>query len=230
MQATGCDEILEPLLEHAIEYSKEISWDSEREERVGLLSLIVVAAERNVAAAHKLMTIYDSITAKIAPNLSIAHNHRLRAFEDHARGTLLVAEGNECEGGRLLEEAYDANVRFGFSWRPAFIALQLHALTKDNAWLRKAEAAAAEFPESAIGREIRRRARGSADPRLASLSPAQRRIFELICHGKSNKEISSALDITVNTVRNHVAAVLVRFGAHSRAHLAALARESALVQ
>ncbi len=229
VQATGCDEILEPLLERAIEYSTEISWESEREERVGLVSLIVVTAEHDVAAARSLMNTYDSIETNIAPNIAIAHSHRLRAMEEHARGTLLAAEGNETEGRRLLKKAYDANVGFGYSWRPAFIALQLHTLTKDGAWLHKAEAAAAELPESAIGREIRRRARGSADPRLASLSPTQRRVFELICHGKSNKEIASALKISVNTARNHVAAVLARFGAHSRAHLAAVAHESGLL-
>jgi len=229
VRATGCDEILEPLLERAIEYSKEISWDSEGEERAGLLSLIVVATGSNVAAARSLMTIYDSITTKLSQKLAIAHNRHLRAAEDHARGTVLVGEGNEREGGHLLKEAYDANVRFGFSWRPAFIALQLHMLTRDDAWLRIAEEAIAEFPESAIGREIRRRARGSADPRLASLSPAQRRVFELICHGKSNKEIASALKISVNTARNHVAAVLTRFGVQSRAQLAAVARESGLL-
>jgi DNA-binding NarL/FixJ family response regulator len=93
-------------------------------------------------------------------------------------------------------------------------------------WLRRAEEAVAEFPNSAIAREIRRRARGSTDPRLASLSPAQRRVFELICQGKANKEIADALKISVNTARNHVSAVMGRFGAHSRAHLAAVARDS----
>ena len=230
MQATGCEEILEPLLERAIEYSKELNWDSESEERIGLLSLIVVAAERNVAAAHSLLTIYDSIATRMAPNLTAAHSCRLRALEDHARGTLLVAEGNESAGERLLAKAYDVYERLGHSWRGAFIALQLHTLTKDNACLRKAEDAAAEFSESAIGREIRRRAHGAKDSRLAALSPAQRRVFELICNGKSNKEIASALKISVNTARNHVAAVLVRFSAHSRAHLAAVARESGLFQ
>ena len=159
------------------------------EERIGLLNLIVVASDRYVAAARSLMNAYDAISTRVPPGLAIAHERRLGAMASHARGTLLAAEGCKPEGERLLRETFETFSRLGFSWRNAFIALQLHALTKDDAWLRKAEAAAAEFPESAIGREIRRRARGSADPRLASLSPAQRRVFELICYGKSNKEI-----------------------------------------
>ena len=69
----------------------------------------------------------------------------------------------------------------------------------------------------------------SADPRYRSLSPAQRRVFELVCQGYSNKEIASELAISVNTARNHVAPILARFGARSRAQLGAIARESDLL-
>jgi DNA-binding CsgD family transcriptional regulator len=129
----------------------------------------------------------------------------------------------------LLKAAFSTFARLGFTWRAASVSLRLHELTGDPAWLREAQDAVRELPNSAIAREVRRRAHGGSDPRYASLSPAQRRVFELICRGKSNKEIAVALDISVNTARNHVSAVIARFGAHSRAHLAAVARDSGLV-
>jgi DNA-binding CsgD family transcriptional regulator len=150
-------------------------------------------------------------------------------MEDHARGASLAATGATDAAIPLLKAAFSTFSRLGFTWRAASVSLRLHALTGDRAWLRKAQDAVVELPSSAIAREVRRRAHGDTDPRLASLSPAQRRVFELICHGKSNKENSSALKIAVNTARNHVAAVLARFGAQSRAQLAATARESGLL-
>lgn len=229
MYATGNDEVAAPLLTRAIEYACQISWDSSGEQRVALLNLVVLAAQRDTVSARMLMNIYDGFSTVIAANLLLAHDGRLQAFVSHARGSLLRAEGNGVEAERLLRMAFNAFHDFEHAWRAASVALELHALTSDPTWLQKAESAVLEFPQSAIAREIRRRAGGAKDSRLAALSPAQRRVFELLCGGKSNKEIASALKISINTARNHVAAVLARFGAHSRAHLAAVAHESGLL-
>jgi DNA-binding CsgD family transcriptional regulator len=229
-RTTGSEDIAEAFLELAIEEACQSSWESDGEQRIGLLGLTVLAADRDEASARTLLEIYDAIKTPLWSGLALAHGSRLRAHEDHARGAYLSLWGDAKEAKFLLTRAHAAFTDFGYGWRAASIALRLHALTGDRAWLRQAEDAVAEFPDSAIAGEIRRRARGAADPRLASLSPAQRRVFEQICHGKSNKEIASALKISVNTARNHVAAVLVRFDAHSRAHLAAVARESGLLQ
>jgi DNA-binding NarL/FixJ family response regulator len=227
--ATGYDEITGPLIEQATSVALRTSWTSLGEERIGLLNLIELLADRDLAAAQALLDIYGHIQVKIGTNFAAAHGSRLQAIENHARGAVLTGQGQTEEAKRVLQQAFAAFSSFGFAWRAAAVSLRLHALTADRTWLQKAEALVAEFPDSAIAREIRRRARGSADPRLAALSPTQRRVFELICHGKSNKEIASALKISVNTARNHVAAVLVRFGVQSRAQLAAVAQESGLL-
>ncbi len=226
--AAGCEEITDPLIEQATAIALQTTWASTGEERIGLLNLIELVADRDVNAALMLLDVYEGIPAKMATSFATAHGSRLRAIENHARGAVFAAQGQIQEANRTLLQAFDAFSSFGYMWRTAAVSLRLHALTNDPSWLRRAEEAVAKFPNSAIAGEIRRRARGAADPRLAALSPAQRRVFELICHGKSNKEIASALKISVNTARNHVAAVLARFGAHSRAHLAAVAHESGL--
>jgi DNA-binding CsgD family transcriptional regulator len=227
--ATGCDEIADPLIEQTTSVARQTPWTSTGEERVSLLILIELVADRDLAAAQALLDIYQRIPLRIATSFALAHDRRLEALENHARGAVLAAQG-QTEAAKLeLQRAFETFSRFGYAWRAAAVSLRLHALTSDVVWLRRAEDAVAEFPNSAIASEIRRRARGSADPRLAALSQAQRRVFELICRGKSNKEIAAALDISVNTARNHVAAVNARFGAHSRAHLAAVARDSGLI-
>jgi DNA-binding CsgD family transcriptional regulator len=228
---TGTPEIANAWLEKAISFALQVSWETVGEERLGLLALAELAADHDPESSRSLLAIYDRIETKYDSQVVFAFDkcgHR-RAMEDHARGASLAATGATDAAIPLLKAAFSTFSRLGFTWRAASVSLRLHALTGDRAWLRKAEDAVVELPSSAIAREVRRRAHGDTDPRLASLSPAQRRVFELICHGKSNKEIASALKIAVNTARNHVAAVLARFGAQSRAQLAAAARESGLL-
>lgn len=224
--ATGCNEIADPLIEQAMNIARRTSWVSSGDVRIALPLLIVLVADRDPAAAQALLDMYERIPVKVSTKYLAAHDRRLEAFENCARGAVLAAQGQTEDAKRVLQLAFTAFSSLGFAWRTAEVSLRLHALTRDMVWLRRAEEAVAEFPNSAIAREIRRRARGSTDPRLASLSPAQRRVFELICQGKANKEIADALKISVNTARNHVSAVMGRFGAHSRAHLAAVARDS----
>jgi DNA-binding CsgD family transcriptional regulator len=230
-RVTGTPEIANAWLEKAISFAHQESWETEGEERLGLLALAELAADHDPESASSLLEIYDRIDTKYDSQVVLVldtDGHR-RAMEDHARGAALAATGATGEAIPLLKAAFSTFSRLEFTWRAASVSLRLHELTGDRAWLGKAQGAVVELPNSAIAREVRRKAHGDTDPRYASLSPAQRRVFELICRGKSNKEIAAALDISVNTARNHVAAVNARFGAHSRAHLAAVARDSGLI-
>ncbi len=230
-RAAGNEDVANAWLEKAINFTRALPWETELEERLDLLTLAELAADYDPDAARALLEKYDGIATPLHLGLALVHNDggRRQAMEDRARGAVLAATGETHEALRLLQRAYSAFSGIGFTWRAASASLCLYALTGDRTWLRKAEEAVVEFPDSAIAREVRRKAHGAANPRLASLSPTQRRVFELLCQGKSNKEIATALVISVNTARNHVAAVLARFDAHSRAHLAAVARESGLL-
>ncbi len=55
------------------------------------------------------------------------------------------------------------------------------------------------------------------------LTPRQREVVEHVARGLTNPQIADALGITINTVRNRLAAIFARIGAGSRAELVTLA-------
>jgi DNA-binding NarL/FixJ family response regulator len=65
--------------------------------------------------------------------------------------------------------------------------------------------------------------------RLHELSPREKEILARIAGGQSTGQMSSAMNITVHTVRTYVKNVLAKLGAHSRLQLAALASQDGLL-
>ena len=59
--------------------------------------------------------------------------------------------------------------------------------------------------------------------RVADLTPQQRRVFVMVAHGKSNKEIAFGLRIQEGTVKAHVSQILMKLGVHSRTEAALVA-------
>jgi DNA-binding NarL/FixJ family response regulator len=59
---------------------------------------------------------------------------------------------------------------------------------------------------------------------LDELTPRQRDVLHYIVQGRSNKEIARELDIAEGTVKIHLAALFVHFGAHNRTELATRAQ------
>jgi len=59
-------------------------------------------------------------------------------------------------------------------------------------------------------------------PKLASLTPQQKRIMKLICAGKPNKQIAYELSLAEATVKAHITALLRRLGVQNRTQAAVL--------
>jgi two-component system response regulator DctR len=57
---------------------------------------------------------------------------------------------------------------------------------------------------------------------LASLSPREREVLDLVVVGKMNKQIAATLDLAVRTVEVHRASILEKFGVRSAVELAGL--------
>jgi DNA-binding NarL/FixJ family response regulator len=58
------------------------------------------------------------------------------------------------------------------------------------------------------------------EPQSSALSPRQTEVVHLLCAGQSNKEIADRMDISVDAVKLHVAAVKKKLGVRSRTQIA----------
>lgn len=65
--------------------------------------------------------------------------------------------------------------------------------------------------------------------RLCELSPREKEILTRITAGQGTRQMSCAMNITVDTVRTYVKNVLAKLGVHSRLQLAALASRDGLL-
>ena len=68
------------------------------------------------------------------------------------------------------------------------------------------------------------------DPPSAPLSPRQAEILESITRGLSNPDIAKQLDISLDMVKEHVAALLQKIGAANRAEAVAIAHRKHLIR
>ncbi len=70
---------------------------------------------------------------------------------------------------------------------------------------------------------------GAPEIDLNALSMREREVLALVAEGRSNKAIAEALFVSPNTVKTHVASLLSKLRAESRAQLAAIAARSGVV-
>lgn len=66
--------------------------------------------------------------------------------------------------------------------------------------------------------------------RLAELTPREREVFQLLALGKSNKEVASALDISLGTAKKHRENLQRKLNCNSAAELARLAIREGLLE
>lgn len=55
------------------------------------------------------------------------------------------------------------------------------------------------------------------------LTPQQRKILQMVAEGRSNAEVAHELDLTVQTVKNHVSGAMRSLNAYNRTHAVVLA-------
>ena len=68
------------------------------------------------------------------------------------------------------------------------------------------------------------------DPPLPDLSPRQIEILDSVARGLTNKEISTQLDIGIESVKSHVKIILEKLGAGSRTEAASIAQRKQLLK
>jgi DNA-binding NarL/FixJ family response regulator len=142
---------------------------------------------------------------------AVAAPHALPAIRHGARGDELAElERATMEARRALEEAVVA----------AAVAAQ-RAIEVAAALDETLAALSAEGVEASQPLAVELNGTG-----LESLSPREREVLALVAEGRSNKAIADALFVSPNTVKTHVASLLSKLRAESRAQLAAIAARS----
>ncbi len=84
-------------------------------------------------------------------------------------------------------------------------------------------AAGAKLLDNATTRMGMKRLRESEEGPLDALTPQERRIFDLIGEGCSNRQIADELFLAEKTVKNYVSNLLAKLGMHRRTEAAAFA-------
>jgi DNA-binding NarL/FixJ family response regulator len=137
--------------------------------------------------------------------------------------------------------------------RPAVQVVVLTASTAEHVLIAALEAGAAGFlsktrslaevtsavraaavGESVVSPEmlaqlLPRLGRRRAQPRVAALTDREREVLDLIARGLSNAAIAEELVVSVHTVRNHVANLSAKLGAHSKLEALSLAVAAGLL-
>jgi two-component system, NarL family, response regulator DevR len=87
--------------------------------------------------------------------------------------------------------------------------------------IRRAGAGESLLDPALTDRVLARLAEGpTIDPRLASLTPQERRILDLIAQGKTNREIGAEMFLAEKTVKNYVSNLLSKLGMQRRTQAA----------
>ena len=94
----------------------------------------------------------------------------------------------------------------------------IEAVMKDTSW----------FSRSLIEKLAQVRHASGADTGLAELTPRERQVLELICKGQTDVQIAATLELSRNTVRNHVATLYGKIGVNRRSAAVIWGRERGL--
>lgn len=64
------------------------------------------------------------------------------------------------------------------------------------------------------------KAKGDSDAKASELLPRENEVAQLIALGLESKDISKKLEITLSTVKNHIASIFNKLGLNKRAEIA----------
>ena len=209
--------------------------------RLAPVAMAVTASEDNrivdVNEAFLRMTGHDNgaIIGRLIDDLQLWNDAALRrSMEDEIerRGgvrtcdvRLLPKKGDPIDC-LVSAEAIEVNDRRCVFWVYQDVTARRHselelvgaieAVMKDASW----------FSRSIMDKLVTLRGSGTpTSPAMPELSKREREVLELVCEGLNDKAIAEKLELTGNTVRNHVARLYAKIGVNRRSAAVIWARE-----
>jgi DNA-binding CsgD family transcriptional regulator len=214
----------------AEDISETIPWDeTSGEERVALLLMAEAAARHAPRRAPFYIARFKQL-GKLRNDLQhFTFDNRLQAIGSYASGIVKLCSEDK-EGATFdLRSAWAVFDRIGYDFRAGTTALALYRATSKSRWLHLAEDKFEQYPRSWLARQA------SPDPDSQkksdfTLSPMQSSVTQLICEGLSTDQIAQRLNLSRNTISNHLKAVYSKIGVNTRQGLVIEAMKRKLVR
>lgn len=171
--------------------------------------------------AVRVVDVWEADAVRVARAWVLAHVTR-------CRGLVAAAEGDVPRAVSLLEQAVEQHEHVGDPFGAARARLGLGVVRRRAKKQRDARDAiqaaldgfeqlgAASWAEKA-GSEL---GRIGGRKRQEGLTPAERRVADLVAEGRTNREVAAALFLTERTVASHLSHVYAKLGVRSRTELA----------
>lgn len=156
-------------------------------------------AEDRLALLDELRHTHPSMPVVVVADSGGDRHHLLRAVEAGAIGFLPKGASNETLLSSLV----------------VLLSEQIRRRPSAPPPLPPSPSAGRHRRATPLGREVESQ-RAAATIATLDLTPRQKQVLELLVRGKSNKLIARALDLSVETVKNHVTGVLRALGVESR--------------
>jgi DNA-binding CsgD family transcriptional regulator len=160
----------------------------------------------------------------------------LGAIAAHARGALLLADGDALAAADPLRRAFQVWQQVGAPYVAARIRVLLgcayRALADEEGALLELDAARNVFEQLGAAPDIARvdaLKNESAPCTPHVLTPREIEVLRLVASGRTNKAIAKQLHLSERTVDRHVSNILTKLGAPSRAAATAYAYENRLI-
>jgi DNA-binding CsgD family transcriptional regulator len=158
----------------------------------------------------------------------MAATRSLHALACLADAALAGAEGRRADQASALRKALELSQYSGNQYAEAAALVALLAVEPDERLLDRADELTRLVPRSWLRKRYEALAEHIRGP--AQLSPAEQRVMDAICEGRSTAEIAEQFGRSKNTIRNQTRRVYEVMGVRTRSALVAKRAMLSLMQ